>query len=84
MPLPVLGPVGAEGLLGPRTHGQAGGVGGAERGGLGDGRADDRDAQEVGLELHQGLVVDHAASTLRAVSVTPESLFMASSTSRVW
>jgi hypothetical protein len=36
-------------------------VGGAERGGLGGARADDGHAEQVGLELHEGVVADSAA-----------------------
>src|SRR6476659_7262091 len=62
LPFLVLAPVGSEVLdLLPEPDGQSCGVRRTERGGLRDGRTDDRDVQDVRLELHQRLVVDHAA-----------------------
>src|SRR5512132_1172163 len=62
LPFLVLAPVGAEVLdLLPEPDGQSCGVRRTERGGLRNGRTDDRDVQDVRLELHQRLVVDHAA-----------------------
>src|SRR5450759_985187 len=61
----VLGPVGAKVLdLGPVADREAGGVGRAEGCRLGNLRADDRDAQDVRLELHEQVVEDHAAVDL--------------------
>src|SRR5664280_3625798 len=61
----VLGPVGAKVLdLGPVANREAGGVGRAEGGRLGNLRADDRDTQDVRLELHEQVVEDHAAVDL--------------------
>ena len=51
----------------PEPDGQAGRVGGAERGGLGHHRAADRHAQDVGLELHGQVVGGHAAVDLEHV-----------------
>src|SRR5450631_3236569 len=61
-PLLVLAPVLAQVLhLRPEADGQAGCVGGAERCRLSNGRSHHGHAENVRLELHQGLVVDHAA-----------------------
>src|SRR5215211_7763163 len=48
-------------LLRPESGRQAGRVGGAERRRLRHLRADHRHAEQVGLELHEQLVLDHAA-----------------------
>src|SRR5262245_16010751 len=45
----------------PEVDGQTGEVGGAERGGFGDHRADDRDPQDVRLELAEEVVARRAA-----------------------
>ena len=45
----------------PEPDGEPGRVGGAERGRFGDDGADDRDAEHVGLQLHQGVVDRRAA-----------------------
>src|SRR5665213_2129962 len=53
-PAGVLLPLAAQGVeIGPETHRQAGGVSGAEAGGLRHGGADDWHVQNIGLELHQ-------------------------------
>ena len=58
----ILGPLGGDlGAVFPKTHGEPGEVGGAERGRLGDARADDRHAEEIGLELHERTVDGGAA-----------------------
>src|SRR5581483_8517692 len=44
----------------PEADGQAGAVGGAEGGGLADSRTDDLGAQDVGLQLHQEVVLGGA------------------------
>ncbi len=46
---------------GPELHGEAGGVGGAERGRFGDLRAHYFGVQDVRLELHERLAAHHAA-----------------------
>src|ERR1700683_792669 len=57
-----LAPVGAQ-LVGvpPEPAGQAGRVGGAEGGGLRDDRAADRNAEDVGLQLHGQVVGGYSA-----------------------
>ena len=67
-PTPVLLPVLPQ-LVGVRTRSRrpAGGVGGAEGGGLGHLGADDGDAEDVGLELHEQVVDGLPPSTRRAV-----------------
>src|ERR1700733_6940028 len=69
---PALGlvPVGAELIrVGPEAGGQAGRVRGAERGGLGDDGAADRDTEDVGLELHTQVVGGDAAVDLERFQV---------------
>src|ERR1700733_13879480 len=69
---PALGlvPVGAELIrVGPEAGGQAGRVRGAERGGLGDDGAADRDTEDVGLELHGEVVGGDAAVDLEHLEV---------------
>ena len=53
----------------PEAGGQAGGVGRAERGGLGDHRPADRHAEDVGLDLHAQVVGGDAAVDLEHVEV---------------
>src|SRR5690606_26316759 len=48
-------------LVAPEPHGQARQVGGAQRGRLEHLRADDRDARDVGLELHEEVVAGGTA-----------------------
>src|SRR6266542_3370551 len=65
-PVLVLAPVGPEVVdLLPEPDGQARRVGRAERGGLCHGRPDHRHAEDIGLELHQEVVVDHPAVDLQ-------------------
>src|SRR6266545_67388 len=65
-PVLVLAPVGPEVVdLLPEPDGQARRVGRAERRGLRHGRPDHRHAEDVGLELHQEVVVDHPAIDLQ-------------------
>src|SRR3954469_10858228 len=70
LPALVLGPVVADVVLaGPEAGGEARGVRGAQGGGLGHDRPDDRHAEEVGLELHEQVVLDHAAVDLERLEV---------------
>src|SRR5205085_3159463 len=70
LPALVLTPVLPEVLLAvPQPGGETRGVGSAERGGLGNLRADHRDPKQVRLELHQQVVADHAAVYLERVQV---------------
>src|SRR4029453_5251141 len=65
LPLLVFPPVRTEILyLLPEADRQPGRIGRTERRGLGDGGADHRNVEDVRLELHQGLVVDHPAIDL--------------------
>ena len=49
----------------PESDREAGRVGRAEGRGLGHHRAHDRNAQDVGLELHEGVIHHHAAVDLQ-------------------
>src|SRR4051794_31167726 len=70
LPALVLGPVVADVVLaGPEPGRQAGRVGGAERRRLGHRRTDHRHAEQVGLELHEQVVADHAAVDLQRLEV---------------
>src|SRR5206468_85223 len=72
LPALVLGPVVAQVVLaGPEPGRQPGRVRGAERRGLRHLGADDRDTEQVGLELHQQVVADHAAVDLQRLEVDP-------------
>src|SRR6266540_1009381 len=53
----------------PEAHGQPGRVRCAQRGRLADGRPHDGRAQDVGLELHQEAVLDHAAVHLERLDL---------------
>src|SRR5450759_3433962 len=53
----------------PEARGQASGVGGAERGGLGHDGTADRDAQNVGLQLHAQVVRGDPAVDLQYLQV---------------
>src|ERR1044071_1671408 len=65
LPALVLGPVLAQVLLvAPEARREPGRVRRAERGGLGHLRPDDWHAEQVGLELHQQVVLHHAAVDL--------------------
>ena len=69
-PLGVLAPVGAEVVdVLPEPDREPGRVGGAERRGLGHLRPDHGHLQAVGLELHQQVVVDHAAVDLELLQL---------------
>src|SRR5579859_7512788 len=72
MPAPGFVPVGAQ-LTGvpPEPGGQAGRVGGAQRGGLGHDRAADRNAEDVGLQLHGQVVGGHPAVHLEHLEPDP-------------
>src|SRR3954451_8911010 len=66
LPALVLGPVLAQILLvTPEARREPGRVRRAERGRLGHLRPDDRHAEEVGLELHEQIVLHHAAVDLQ-------------------
>jgi hypothetical protein len=68
-------PVGAQfGRVAPETGGQAGRVGGAERGGLGDRRPAHRDAEDVGLNLHGQAVGGYPAVHLEHLQADPRVL----------
>src|SRR5919197_4331124 len=70
LPALVLGPVVADVVLaGPEPGRQTGRVGGAERRGLGHRGPDDRHAEDVGLELHEQVVADHAAIDLQRLEL---------------
>ena len=66
LPAGVLLPVGAELVeVGPEPDREPCGVGRAERRRLGDDRTHDRHTEDVGLELHERVVRDHAAVDLQ-------------------
>ena len=68
----------------PDAGREPGRVGGAERGRLDDLRADDGDAEDVGLELHQHVVARLPPSTRSSVELATGVGDDASITSRVW
>src|SRR5262249_52070383 len=70
LPALVLGPVVADVVLaGPEAGREARRVRRAERCRLGDDRPDDRNAEQIGLELHQQVVGDHAAVDLQRLEL---------------
>ena len=73
------------GDVGPDALGQAGQVGGAERGRLGVRRAGHGDAELVGLESQSSRsITDAPPSTRSSATVRPDAAVIASTTSRVW
>src|SRR2546425_5585646 len=68
----------------PQVDGQAGEIGGAERRGLQHFRPHHRDAEQVGLELHQQVVGGSPAVDAHLAQLSPESFCIASSTSALW
>ena len=61
--------------VGPEAERQAGGIGGAERGGLGNDRLADVDAQDVGLQLHAQRVRGDSAVNFQHRQVDLRVLF---------
>ncbi len=81
----ILGPLGGDlGAVFPKTHGEAGEVGGTEGGRLGDAWADYGDAEEIGLELHERGVDGGAAVHAKFAELGFESACMAASRSALW
>jgi oligoribonuclease len=68
----------------PEAAGQAGEVGRAQRGGLGDPRAHHRHAQQVAWICMSRLEAVAPPSTRNSVSAMPESALMASMSSALW
>src|SRR6266545_3157181 len=68
---PVLAPEARKlGERGVGAGGQAGGLGGTEGGGLADGGTDDRNSEDVGLQLHEEVVLRGAAVHLERLGRT--------------